>query len=197
VRKILSVLLSVIVIFSLSACGAQAKEAVAPDNTAGGQTEQSTTTANKEPENLQLIEVGQTTTIDDYCEFTVTGTKFAKTIEPPSPGEFYTYYESKEAGETYFDTVVSIKSLLTSGKSSDEFASVKVIYGGKYEYKTFATIEDNGGTNFTFTNITSIEPLKSGTLHFIAAVPNEVEKSSDELTVVVSISGKDYHLKIR
>lgn len=51
---------------------------------------------------------------------------------------------------------ISIKSLLESGKSADEFASVTIKYDGKYEYNTFSTIEENGGADFSYTNITSI-----------------------------------------
>ncbi len=153
----------------------------------------------KEKEEPEIISIdnGEMVVIEDFAEFTITNTVFSKRIDPPSPGSFYTYYEAKEEGTTYLDTVILIKSLLTSGKSSDEFASVKVIFNEKYEYKTFSTIEDKGGSDFTFTNITSIEPLKSGTLHFLAEVPEEVEKGEEPVSVIVTVKEKDYIYKVR
>lgn len=143
------------------------------------------------------IENGEMVVIDDFSEFTITDTKFAKKIEPPNPASFHTYYEAKEEGTTYLDTVITFKSLLTSGKSADEFASVEVTFDDKYEYRTFSIIEESGGSNFTFTNITSIEPLKNGTIHYLAEVPDEVESGTEPLTITVTINGKEYLHKVR
>lgn len=144
-----------------------------------------------------LIEKGETVVIEDFSEFTLTDTKFGKKIEPPNPSSFYTYYEAKEEGTTYLDIIITVKSLLTSGKSADEFVSVKVMFNDKYEYRTFSTIEKDGGGDFTYTNITSIEPLKNGTLHFLAEVPEEVESGTEPLDVELTINGKEYTYKIR
>ena len=130
--------------------------------------------------------------IADFAELTIQGAKFANKITPPNPDSFYSYYEVKDASNTYFDTVIKVKSLLTEGKSADEFVSVKVVYDNKYEYNAFSTIEDKGGADFTYTNITSIEPLKTGTLHFIAEVPAEVAKDKKPIQVIVSTNGEDY-----
>lgn len=143
------------------------------------------------------IENGEMVVIDDFSEFTITDTKFAKKIEPPNPASVHTYYEAKEEGTTYFDTVITFRSLLASGKSADEFASVKVTFNDIYEYRTFSTIEEDGGSKFTYTNITSIEPLKNGTIHYLAEVPNEVESGTEPLTITVTINGKEYHHKVR
>ncbi|MBG9793739.1 phage lipoprotein [Paenibacillus dendritiformis] len=140
----------------------------------------------------KVIEAKKPLEIADFAELTIQGAKFANKITPPNPDSFYSYYEVKDASNTYFDTVIKVKSLLTEGKSADEFVSVKVVYDNKYEYNAFSTIEDKGGADFTYTNITSIEPLKTGTLHFIAEVPAEVAKDKKPIQVVVSVNGEDY-----
>lgn len=142
--------------------------------------------------NGKVIEAKKPLEIADFAELTIQGAKFANKITPPNPDSFYSYYEVKDASNTYFDTVIKVKSLLTEGKSADEFVSVKVVYDNKYEYNAFSTIEDKGGADFTYTNITSIEPLKTGTLHFIAEVPAEVAKDKKPIQVIVSTNGEDY-----
>lgn len=150
-------------------------------------------------EQLQVstINLGEVVVIEDFAEIEVIKNVFGKRIDPPNPGTFYSYYENKETDEIYLDTVIKVKSLLTSGRSSDQFVDVKIVYDNKYEYRTFSTIEDKGGSDFTFTNITSIEPLKTGTLHFLASVPAEIENDGKPLKAVITINGKEYEQIIR
>lgn len=146
-----------------------------------------------------VIEPGKTFTVPDFSEMTVSQANFTAKIVPPnkSGSGLYSYYEVKDAGNIYLDIPVSIKSLLTSGKSADEFLSVKVKYDGKYEYRTFSTVEDRGGTDFTYSNITSIEPLKSAVLHFIAELPKDASTDGKPVDIVLTISGKEHTYKLR
>lgn len=151
----------------------------------------------EENEDSIFIETGQNVVIDDYCEFVITSTTFSKKIMPPRPDSFYSYYEAKEPKTTYLDVVIDIKSLLTTGKIADEFATVKIVYNDKYEYSTFSTIEEDNGSDFTYTNITSIEPLKRGILHFLAEVPEEVESGDESVIAIVTIYNQNYKYTIR
>ncbi|MGZ9585164.1 bZIP transcription factor [Paenibacillus marinisediminis] len=135
--------------------------------------------------------------IDGVAEYTITNTKFGKKVEPSKPGSFYTYYESKEADSTYLAITIEVKNLGSSGTRADSFLDCKIKYDDKYEYSMFSTIEDRGGEDFTYTNITSIEPLKKGTLIFLAEVPKEVETSDKSITALLTIEGKEYQYKIR
>ncbi len=150
-----------------------------------------------EVEEVLTITKGNALVVDNYAEITINNNVFGKQISPPNPNSMYTYYKNEEEGEVYLDTIISVKSLLTTGQSSDEFLNVKIIYDGKYEYTTFSTREDRGGADFTFTNITSIEPLKTGTLHFIASVPEQVEKDGKPLKAIITVKGKKYEQIIR
>jgi hypothetical protein len=144
------------------------------------------------------IELNSAFTVADFAEVTLTGTAFTTKVEPPKKGSgLYSYYEVKDKENIYLDTTVSVKSLLTSGKSSKEFAEVKVKYDGKYDYKTFSTIEEQGGTDFTYTNITSIEPLKTGVLHFIAELPKDAAADGKPIEITIVINGKNYVHKLR
>ena len=152
----------------------------------------------KEPKKEAIpIKKGETYTVEDFAEVTLVNTIFSKTIEPPNPDSYYTYYEAKEEGTTYLDTTIVLKSLLTSGRSADEFAQVEILFDDKYEYRTFATIEERGGSDFTYTSITAIEPLKNGTLHFLAEVPEEVANGSEPLVVTITLNGQSFEYHIR
>ncbi|CQR51576.1 hypothetical protein [Paenibacillus riograndensis] len=83
------------------------------------------------------------------------------------------------------------------GKQADSFADIQVKYDNQYEYVTFSTLEDNGGEDFTYSNITNIEPLKNGTLVYLAEVPDEVQSGDKPLYAEVNIEGEIYRYTIR
>lgn len=202
--KKLSLLLLVSIL--LVACGQSDKNSSSdnsPKESDGKNVEEEVKSSeNKEENEPEVEEVlaitkGNALVIEDYAEITINNNVFGKQISPPNPSSMYTYYKNEEEGEVYLDTSISVKSLLTTGQSSDEFVDVKIIYDEKYEYKTFSTIEDRGGEDFTFTNITSIEPLKTGTLHFLASVPEQVEKDGKPLKAIITVKGQTYEQIIR
>ncbi len=82
--------------------------------------------------------------VNDFAEITLKSNNLGQIINPPNPGDFYTYYENKEPNQVFLDTVITVKSLQTSGKEASDFVSVKIIYDDKYEYTTFSTLEENG-----------------------------------------------------
>ncbi len=202
--KKLSLLLLVSIL--LVACGQSDKNSSSdnsPKESVGKNVEEEVKSSeNKEENEPEVEEVltitkGNALVIDDYAEITINNNVFGKQISPPNPSSMYTYYKNEEEGEVYLDTSISVKSLLTTGQSSDEFVDVKIIYDEKYEYKTFSTIEDRGGEDFTFTNITSIEPLKTGILHFLASVPEQVENDGKPLKAIITVKGQTYEQIIR
>ncbi|MBT2289006.1 bZIP transcription factor [Paenibacillus albidus] len=140
---------------------------------------------------------GQPVVIDGIAEYTVTKTSFAKKVIPSSPGDFYTYYEAKEPGTTYLAITLKVKNLAGAGKSADEFADMKVMYDNQYEYNTFSTLEENGGQDFTYTNISTIEPLKYGTLVYLAEVPVEVQTGEKPVYADIQIEGQTYRYTVR
>ncbi|WP_338555157.1 hypothetical protein [Paenibacillus sp. KS-LC4] len=174
----------------------KAQLAEAPETTAASEA---SSTPQPEPsaDTGNVLELKKALVIADFAEVTLTKTEFTSKVVPPKPDSFYTYYEVKDAENIYLDVVLKFKSLLSSSKSADDFASVQVKYDSKYEYKSFSTIEESGGGNFTYTNITSIEPLKTGVLHFIAELPKEAAKDKKPIDIIVTIEGKEYVYSLR
>lgn len=149
------------------------------------------------PESTPVIELNKTLVVKDFAEITLTKAKFTSKVVPPKPDSYYSYYEVKDPANIYLETVIKVKSLLTSEKGAEEFAAVSVKYDDKYDYDSFSTIEESGGSNFTYTNITSIEPLKNGILHFIAELPKEASKDQKSIKITVTIQGENYIYTMR
>lgn len=146
---------------------------------------------------MKTIESGTPLTINDYAEITLVKTDFTAKVVPPKPASLYTYYEVKDPANIYLDTVISIKSLKSSAEGADEFASVAVKYADKYDYKSFSTIEKGGGSDFTYTNITSIEPLKTGTLHYLAELPKEASADDKSVVLTITVNKEKYEYKVK
>lgn len=140
---------------------------------------------------------GQPLVLADIAEYTITKTDFTKKLVPSKPGDFHSYYEAKEPGTTFLAITLKVKNLAGSGKTASKFADMTVKYDNQYEYKTSITLEERGGEDFTYPNITNIEPLKYGTLVFFAEVPDEVQTGNKPLYAEVTIEGKSYKYTIR
>ena len=148
------------------------------------------------PDVVEIV-IGQVYSIPDLCEFTVNYAELKKEVLPPNPDSFYTYYSEKD-GSTYLDVSISIKNTRTTSRSADEFGTVDVICGDGYEYDSFSIIEESGGTDFTYTSITSIDPLMTGVMHYIASIPNELaDDSASPIQLNISILGYDYTMAVR
>lgn len=132
-------------------------------------------------------------TVNNFCEFLVFDIRFSKKILPPNTSGYYTYYEAK-SGSTFLDVIMIITNQDTMIKSAEDFASVTAIYDKKYNYFGSAILEDNKG-GFTL-GFYGIEPLSTGTVHYLIQVPEEVQFSKS-LEIVIKVSDQEYHYKYR
>ncbi|MFD1910476.1 hypothetical protein ACFSQ7_50670 [Paenibacillus rhizoplanae] len=89
-----------------------------------------------------------------------------------------------------------MKNLAGEAMDAEDVADVEVTYDNKYKYSTFDTMEEKGGEDFTYTSLSEIEPLKNGTLVFLAEVPDEVKSSGKPLYADFSIGGETYRYTI-
>ncbi|WP_440119295.1 bZIP transcription factor [Paenibacillus sp. QZ-Y1] len=204
--KIVTGILLTAAFLTLTACSST--PTTATNDTQSGNTSAATTATTtetpKEPvepkeevEAVASIKKGETVTIEDFADITVTSNKIAKKIEPSKPGRFYTYYQSKEADSSYFALILKAKNLSTEGITADKIAEVSLKYDNKYDYDTFSTIEKRGGEDFTYTNITDIDPLKTGTIYYLVEIPNEVAKSDKPLKAEIKIQDQTFEYTVR
>lgn len=148
-----------------------------------------------EPSNL--LKYNQAVTISGVCTFSVTSAKFTTKVIPSQPSEFYTYYQVKDTNDTYIDIVLKYKNLFSSAKQADEVGDVKVKYDNQYDYSSFSAVEEKGGGDLAYSNITSIDPLTTSTLHYICEVPKEVQSSGKSVVATITINSQSYQLKIK
>jgi hypothetical protein len=134
--------------------------------------------------------IGDTLLFPNTDEITIISTEFATRVNPPNPDSFYTYYEVKDPNKIYVHSTVKVKNLTGSDLDADKALNIKVVYDGQYEYSGFSTIEETGGRDFAYTNISNIAPLTTRVLHFLNEVPLEVKDSGKPMKILISANGK-------
>lgn len=152
-----------------------------------------------EPETpeTQKIEIGAVSTIPELCEFTVDYAELKKEVLPPNPDSYYSYYQEKD-GMTYLDVAISVKNLRTTARTASDFGSVKAIVGSGYEYNGFSVIEEPGGVDFTYTNITNVDPLETAVIHYLISIPNELaDDAAAGIILEITMLDNDYTLTAR
>lgn len=166
-----------------------------------GQTSTAAINDKKAPEIPQVkpekITLNQTNLIPDFCEFKIAKTEFTQVIKPPNGENYFLKFENNNKDNIFLNTVIDIKNLQSKGKDADEFLSVTVKYANKFEYTTKNTIEEDGGKSLTYTNITSIEPLKNERIHFYAEVPKEVETSGKPIEIIIQANKREYSYNLQ
>lgn len=181
-KKVVLAILMTMLLFVNIACSSNQKES---EQSSPGSTQSS-----PKVEYPTEFYIGDTLLFPNANEITIKSTEFATRVNPPNPDSYYTYYEVKDPNKIYVHTIVSIKNLKGNDLDADKALNIKVVYDGQYEYSGFSTIEDTGGGDFTYTNISSIAPLTTRVLHFLNEVPLEVKDSGKPMKIVVSANGK-------
>lgn len=142
------------------------------------------------------VKDGEVIAVMNNCEFYVDYSNITADVMPPQPGNWYTHYEAED-GKVYVDFCVAYKNWKPTNVGADDVISAKLTYAGKYEYTGFSMIEENSRGDFTYSNITSIAPLSTEYVHYLFAVPAEVETSSESVEITFTIGGNTYTYTVR
>lgn len=154
--------------------------------------------ADKQQSKEQEITTSDKITIDNYCEFNITGTTFVKDVLPSNPTGYYTYLQGKDDSQKYCEITMNVKNLKTSAVKQDSLLSVKLKYDNNYEYTCMLVTEDASGEKLeTYPNLYSIDPLKNLKYRFVADVPKEIETDGKPLQAVITANGNIYVYNIR
>ena len=73
---------------------------------------------------------------------------------------------------------------------------VKADYNDGFTYDGFAVVNDSS-TGFTYSNISTIDPLETKGMRFLIDCPKEIEESQNPLFLIFTVGSKDYKLVIR
>jgi len=145
----------------------------------------------------EFIEINKPITVPDNCRIMIDEVNFTKILTPPTPGRFFYQYEIKNKENIYLHLSMIVKNLKTKYTTADKFADVKVKYDNKYNYNAFTTIENDDGTDFTYTNITSIDPLMTGKLHFLIEIPKIAATNNLPIEIMIKLNDKNYYYKVK
>ena len=170
-KKILCLLISLMLMFTLAACGNKNNTGNNTDN--GGdvanvqeETEEETTAAECTP-----VYLNQLISCDGIFDMTLTSVSWKDTVKPSNTSDYYSYYKDKK-GEKYIVIKGTIKN--TSGSTIDvQFGSESMFkFNDKYEYAATWTAEGEEHDDFYGYQI---KPLTTANVIFYASVPDEIK----------------------
>lgn len=140
----------------------------------------------------KVVKLGDTISSESHSQVKLNSLEFKKRVDPSKPGSFYNYYEVKDTSKIFLVLGVDVKNMKETKLDADEVLSVKVTYNDKFKYDSFAIIEKSGGADFSYANITSIDPLTTSKMYYLCEVPGEVKNGKAELEI--NLNGTKYYL---
>ena len=138
----------------------------------------------------------QTVTISNYCEFTIENIDITNDVVPPKKSGVYSHYQAYD-GKTYVDIRIKYKNTQSKKISADDVFRAYLIFSDIYEYRGFNIVEDDGGSDFTYSSITNIAPLSTIYLHVLFETSSLIKTTNGSLKAVFQINGKTYVVNIR
>lgn len=137
------------------------------------------------------VEDGQVV-VTDNAKFHVEYAEFTKEVIPPSPNHSYNYY-SAEDGKVYIDFCVAYTNL-----SSQNITGAKAILAKLDQAEAVTSVtEQSERSMFDYSNLVNVIPLCTEYIHYIFQVPEELETSSDQVTISFKIDGSNYTYSVK
>lgn len=127
--------------------------------------------SSKQEENkINSISLGETVTIDDLVEFTITEGNFEETILPSDTSRAYSYIDD-EPNTIYYVLKGTIKNLSSNTISTEFCTENSFTFNDNYNYTGTFEVEDNDGRGFG----SSVTPLSSMPICIFVSVPYEIK----------------------
>lgn len=124
----------------------------------------------KEENKINSISLGETVTIDDLVEFTITEGNFEETILPSDTSRAYSYIDD-EPNTIYYVLKGTIKNLSSNTISTEFCTENSFTFNDNYNYTGTFEVEDNDGRGFG----SSVTPLSSMPICIFVSVPYEIK----------------------
>lgn len=165
------------------------------EKTEKSETEQKSNSVVENKDEELPISLGQMVNTKNY-DFTLNKVELSYEVKPDNPPSYYTYYRAED-GHVYIYVNATIKNTGEKSLKCDEIYSVTATYDGKYKYDGFAIASDHDG-DFTYANITTLDPLQTNGVHVLVDCPEEVATSGKPLFITIKQSdGTKYVHTIR
>lgn len=139
---------------------------------------------------------GEIIVIPNVCEFYIDYSDITKDVVPKNPDDWYSHYEADE-GKVYVDICFAYKNWEAKRVIAGDVISADLRYASKYEYKGSSMIEEDNRGDFTYSNITGISPLCTEYIHYLFAVPEEVQNSEEPIEITFTIGKNTYTYSVR
>ena len=133
---------------------------------------------------------------DDYKDITINSVTLSYDVEPDNADGYYSHYPA-ENGKVYVVLDADVYNKAKAAMECDKVAKITVDYNNGYTYTGFSIVEEDNGSDFTYSNITSIDPLESCGMKWLVECPEEVETSGNPLKVILTVDGQDYVYTVR
>lgn len=148
-----------------------------------------------EDDKWEMIEAGKKIKTN-FKEITINSIDFKTEVHPPKRSGYYNYYKA-DNGQVYLHISTTIKNLEKRAIFCDEVMQVEVDYNNGYKYYAFSTVEDSV-LGFTYSNITTIDPLTTQNIHYLISLPAEVESNTQsQLKLTFVIDNQEHKFKLR
>lgn len=157
-KKLLALLLVLTMVLSMGACGKKNPEEAAA-----------------------AMSLEQANQLGSTVEYTLVYGYAAEKVLPPIPSSVYSYYEA-DAGNTYITLVMDVKNLDSKAVDADQLMDVK-LQAGAAKFDSNCVVEEDGGTDLGYSNITQIQPLETARLYYLFETPATVDTSNLRVTV--------------
>lgn len=116
--------------------------------------------------------------------YIVKSLNFGNTVRPPNAAGNHSNFELIEEGQTYAHVVVAYKNG-SAAKPATEATPVCLYYKDCYSYTGNCVIEEPGGKNFTYPNLVEVGAGETVMLHYMIAVPTQVQTNAAELRILL------------
>ena len=147
------------------------------------------------PKEIEEIKIGDSVETDELT-FTLEKVELSRRVQPDAPPSYYTYYQA-EKDHTYIFVKASITNKGKYNLECDEIYSVEADFDGGYKYNGFNIADDYDG-DFTYANITSVEPLATLGVHCLVDCPQIVEEEGKPLFITITLNnGSKYKYIIK
>lgn len=148
-----------------------------------------------EPKVIEEIKIGDTVETDGFA-FKLNRVELSSYVQPDNPPSYYTYYQA-ESEHTYIYVNASITNKEKHPLECDEIYSVTADFDGGYTYTGFNIADDSDG-DFSYANITSVEPLETLGVHCLVDCPRVVEEEGKPLFITITLkNGSKYKYTIK
>ena len=182
-KKVLCVILAILLLASLCACGGTSDETSRrEDRTDKSEGTNEAVNEETEPKKTEkAISADSVTQIGDAAEIEIANVFVTNDVMPPKPSSFYTHYEAS-SGNVYFVVVMDAKNLGTDAVSANDLITATLVID-ENEYSATTLVETDDGASLDRGTSKNVDALAVARLYQLYSVPESVDTQEFKLVI--------------